>query len=207
MEKKYDSFTKEELIKKIDELEKRIRRFETTDLDYRPEVNVDLNNRLFTSDEQLVDAVLGKIEEFVYYVEIHEDGSKTVRYVGPQLEKILGVTRDKYLNNAISLVERCHPDDLEGVYATARKLLEQKKPNAFIYRFLHEQTNEYVWIEETVFPQFDENNRYSANLGIIRNVTERIESENALRESRRDLEKVLNTIDEAIYHIDLTRPP
>jgi PAS domain S-box-containing protein len=206
VEKKYSSFTKEQLIEKIDELEKRIQRFATTDLDYRPEVNVDLDNRLFTSDEQLVNAVLGKIEEFVYYVEVHEDGSKTVRYVGPQLEKILGVTREKYLINAVSLVERCHPDDLEGVYATARKLLDEKKPQAFVYRFRHEQTNEYVWIEETVFPQFDENKRYNANLGIIRNVTERIESENALRESRRDLEKVLNTIDEAIYHIDLTRP-
>ncbi len=206
VEKNYSSWKKNELIEKIEQLEKRIRRFETTDLDYRLDVNVDVNERLFTSDEQLVNAVLGKIEEFVYYVEIHEDGSKTVRYVGPQLEKILGLTRDKYLNNAISLVDRCHPDDLEGVYATARRLRDEKKPQTFTYRFLHEEKNTYVWLEETVFPQFDKNNWYNANLGIIRNVTERVESENALRESRMALEKVLNTIDEAIYHIDLKQP-
>jgi PAS domain S-box-containing protein len=207
LEKKYASWKKEELIEKIEQLEKRIVRFETTDVDYRPDVSIDVNDRLFTSDEQLVNAVLGKIEEFVYYVEIHSDGSKTVRYVGPQLEKILGLTREKYLDDAISLVERCHPDDLEGVYETARRLRESKKPQTFTYRFLHDVKKTYVWLEETVFPQFDSSNWYNANLGIIRNVTERVESENALRESRMALEKVLNTIDEAIYHIDLTREP
>jgi PAS domain S-box-containing protein len=205
LKKEYSSWTQKDLIEEIEKLQQRIARFEKTDMSYRPDVKVEVEENLFTSDQVLVNAVLGKIEEFVYYVEINPDGSKIVRYVGPQLEKILGVTRDYYLADAIDIVGRCHPDDLNGVYETARKLRTEKVPQTFTYRFLHDEFKTYVWLEETVYPQFDESGRYHANLGIIRNVTERIVSDSALRESRMSLEKVLNTIDEAIYHIDLRK--
>ncbi len=205
MTNNYSSWTKQDLIDEIGKLERRIGRFETTDITYRPDVKVDFNDKLFTSDEQLVNAVLARIEEFVYYVEIHPDGTKTVRYVGPQIDKTLGVTREEYTDNAVALIDCCHPDDLPGVYETARRLRVEKKPQTFIYRFLHREKGQYTWIEETVYPQFDAHGRYSANLGIIRNVTQRLEAENALRESRSALETVLNTIDEAVYHIDLRK--
>jgi PAS domain S-box-containing protein len=205
VEKNYSSWTKKELLDEIERLTARINHFEKADDNYLPEVKVDFNETLFSSDRDLVNTVLGKIEEFVYFVEINSDGSKLVRYVGPQLQKILGITPSDYITDTSGLIQRCHPDDLAGVYETARKLRAEKKQQTFIYRFLHAELEEYVWLEETVFPQFDSEGRYSANLGIIRNVTERIESEKALRDSRASLEKVLNTIDETIYHIDLSR--
>lgn len=205
MGKSYSSWTKKQLLDEIERLNSRIDRFEKTDDTYLPEVKVDFNETLFSSDRDLVNTVLGKIEEFVYFVEINSDGSKLVRYVGPQLQKILGITPDDYITDTTGLVQRCHPDDLPGVYETARRLRSEKKQQTLVYRFLHAELNHYIWLEETVFPQFDSEGRYSANLGIIRNVTERIESEKALRESRASLEKVLNTIDETIYHIDISR--
>jgi PAS domain S-box-containing protein len=205
VEKKYASWTKKDLLEEIERLRQRIDRIEKTDDTYTPEVKVDFNETLFSSDRDLVNTVLGKIEEFVYFIEINSDGSKLVRYVGPQLQKILGISPDDYITDTSALVDRCHPDDLGGVYETARKLRIEKKHQTFIYRFLHAELNTYVWLEETVYPQFDSEGRYSANLGIIRNVTERIQSDHALRESRMALEKVLNTIDETIYHIDLRK--
>ena len=193
------------MLDEIGRLNARIDRFEKTDDTYLPDVKVDFNETLFSSDRDLVNTVLGKIEEFVYFVEINSDGSKLVRYVGPQLQKILGITPDDYITDTTGLVQRCHPEDLPGVYETARRLRADKKQQTLVYRFLHAELNHYIWLEETVFPQFDSEGRYSANLGIIRNVTERIESEKALRESRASLEKVLNTIDETIYHIDISR--
>ncbi|MDQ3110758.1 MAG: PAS domain S-box protein [Bacteroidota bacterium] len=205
MKKNYSSWTKKELIDELGRSQERIDRFENADDNYRPDVRMDFNENLFSSDRDLVNTVLGKIEEFVYFIEINSDGSKLVRYVGPQLKKILGITADHYITDTAGLVDRCHPDDLPGVYATARKLRTEKQQQTFIYRFLHAGSNEYVWLEETVFPQFDSEGKYTANLGIIRNVSERIESDRALRESRMSLEKVLNTIDETIYHIDLRK--
>jgi PAS domain S-box-containing protein len=205
VKKNYSSWTKKELIEELERTQERINRFEKTDDTYRPDITLDFNENLFSSDRDLVNTVLGKIEEFVYFIEINSDGSKLVRYVGPQLKKILGITADHYITDAAALIDRCHPDDLPGVYDTARKLRAEKKQQTFIYRFLHAELKEYVWLEETVFPQFDSEGRYSANLGIIRNVTERVNSDHALRESRMALEKVLNTIDETIYHIDLRK--
>lgn len=204
MEKKYDSWTKNELIEEVERLREQFNRFEKKE-NYRPDVKIDINDTLFSSDRDLVNTVLGKIEEFVYFIEINPDGTRLVRYVGPQLTKILGISADDYITDAAGLIDRCHPDDLSGVYETARKLHAEKKQQTFIYRFLHAELNEYVWLEETVFPQFDSEGVYNANLGIIRNVTERILSDRALRESRMALEKVLNTIDETIYHIDLRK--
>ncbi len=203
MDKNYASWTKKQLIEEIERMKERVDRFERTDETNQPEITLEFNEALFSSDRDLVNTVLGKIEEFVYFIEINTDGSKIVRYVGPQLKKILGITADDYITDAAGLINRCHPDDLEGVYDTARKLRLEKRQQTFIYRFLHAEINEYVWLEETVFPQFDSEGRYNANLGIIRNVTERIRSDQALLESRLALEKVLNTIDETIYHIDL----
>ncbi len=205
MGKKTNALSNEELLKEIERLRKKIDRFEKPDNNYIPKVKVELNDALFSSDKDLVNTVLAKIEEFVYFVEINEGGSKLVKYIGPQLKKILGISPDEYITDATAIISRCHPDDLPGVYETARKLRAEKKQQTFIYRFLHAEQDKYVWLEETVFPQFDSTGRFSANLGIIRNVTERIESDNALHESKRSLEKVLDTIDEAIYHIDLTK--
>jgi PAS domain S-box-containing protein len=204
VEKNYASWTKNELIEEIERLRERFDRFEKIE-NYRPDVKIELNDTLFSSDRDLVNTVLGKIEEFVYFIEINADGTRLVRYVGPQLTKILGISADDYITDAAGLIDRCHPDDLPGVYATARKLHAEKKQQTFVYRFLHAELNEYIWLEETVFPQFDSEGVYNANLGIIRNVTERILSDRALRESRLALEKVLNTIDETIYHIDLRK--
>ncbi|CAN5394478.1 hypothetical protein BH09BAC5_BH09BAC5_08610 [soil metagenome] len=205
MNKNYSSLTKKELLEELEKLRQKVDRYELSDDTYLPEVTVNFSETLFSSDRDLVNTVLSKIEEFVYFVEVNLDGSKVVRYIGPQLQKILGITEEEYTSDPKALIDRCHPEDLPRVYETARRLRSEKKQQTTTYRFRHAESNKYVWLEETVYPQFDSTGRFCANLGIIRNATERIESDKALLESRLSLEKVLNTIDETIYHIDLRK--
>lgn len=201
-----DSRTKEELLEENRKLRERIARFEKTDITFRPEVKVEADDNFFINEQGFAKTVLTRIEDFVYYVENNRDGTKTIRYVGPQLEKILGITRGQYINDATVIIDHCHPDDLPGVYEKARRLRVERKPQSFIYRFLHDEKKTYIWLEETVYPQFDETGYFYANLGIIRNVTERVRAEEELRESRHALERVLNTIDQVVYHIDSSKP-
>jgi PAS domain S-box-containing protein len=198
--------TREELLEEIARLESRISRMEVADTSYRPQVNVEVDENFFSAGNNLANIVLTRIEDFVYYVEIGADGTKTIRYVGPQLESVLGISRGQYTSDATVIIDNCHPDDLPGIYETARRLRVERKPQHFIYRYRHNQKGDYIWLEETVYPQFDETGFYFANLGIIRDITERKKTENDLRESRLALERVLNTIDEVVYHIDSSRP-
>ncbi|HLG01977.1 MAG TPA: PAS domain-containing protein, partial [Bacteroidia bacterium] len=133
----------------------------------------------FESDNELVKAVLGRIEDFIYFVDINGDGSRTVRYVGPHLEKVLGISRELFTADPFSLHDRVHPDDQESVAETALRLKTEKKPQTLIYRFYNDQQEKYTWLEESVFPQVDEQGRHHAYLGIFRNVSERVERENA----------------------------
>jgi PAS domain S-box-containing protein len=93
------------------------------------------------------------------------------------------------------------------VFAAARKLRETKSPQAFIYRYYHPAKKEYIWLEEKVYPQFEKDGRCAANLGIYRDVTDRIQNEALINEAKTSLERVLNSIDEVVYHMDLTQPP
>ena len=206
MKKDYSSWTKKDLLEEVNQLNDRISRIENIDLTFRPKVTVETDDSILKSDLGLAKLLLEKIEGFIYYLEINVDGTKTIKYVGPQLEEILGITREEYSKDAVSIIDKCHPDDLPGVYESARKLRLEKKPQTLTYRFMHETLKEYVWLEETVYPQIDKDGRFAANLGIIRNVSERIQKQNELRESRTALEKVLNTIEEAVYHMDLSQP-
>lgn len=200
------AWTKEALIEEVVRLRERLARIDKADVSFRPKIEVAVDDDLIASDHNLARTILNRIDDFIYYVEIGDDNSRIVRYIGPQLKEILGITEEQYVQNATAIIDHCHPDDLHGVYETARRLRIEKKPVSFVYRFLHNKKNEYVWLEETVYPQIDDDGRFAANLGIIRNVSERVNAEIALRDSRGALERVLNTIDQVVYHIDSSRP-
>lgn len=207
MKKNYSALTKKELLDEIERLNERLVRIEKLDTNYRPNVKVELDQALLQpGGSELVQSALSKIEDFIYYVEIAEDNSKTIRYLSPQLEDVLGIERKEYIRDATVTIDRCHPEDLPGVYESARQLRVNKKPVSFVYRFLHGKKKEYTWIEETVYPQFDSSGRFHASLGIIRDVNDRVIAERALEESRRALENVLDNIEEAVYHMDLSMP-
>ncbi len=198
--------TKEELIAEIERLQVQLNTFEYKDTSYRPTVNLDLASGVAEEAPELIQEVLNQIDEVVYYTRVNEDGTRTLRFLSRRTDEILGINYEKYLENPAGLIDRVHPDDLKGVYATAKALRDKKAPQVFVYRYMHPVKNIYVWLEEKVYPQFDKNGRYAANLGIYRDATERIEQELAFRESQSSLERVINSIDEVVYHIDLTRP-
>jgi len=202
----YSSLSKEQLLEEIARMHAQIRKMEYTDTSYRPTVSVEFDASVVEENPALINEIFSQIDEVVYFTSLNEDGSRTLRFLSRKTENILGINYQDYMSDPAGLIDRVHPDDLTGVYGVARALREQKKPQTFIYRYLHPNKNKYVWLEETVYPQYDANGRYAANLGIYRDVTVRVESEVAYQQTQGSLERVLNSIDEVVYHIDLTRP-
>lgn len=205
--KQLKDLSHEALLKEAERMAERLRALEYNDVNYRPEVNIQMDNELVQKNPFLITEILDQVDEVVYFIRINEDGSRTLRFISKSTEAILGVDHEEYMADPAGLINRVHKDDAPEIFAAARKLRETKKPLAFIYRYLHPAKNEYIWLEEKVYPQFEQDGRYAANLGIYRDVTDRIRNEALINEAKTSLERVLNSIDEVVYHMDLTQPP
>lgn len=196
--------TKSELLDEIARLKAQLARYEQRDMDirsvrekvtYLPDVNL-------ATDPGILGKMLGNINELVYFIEITPDNKRHVRYIGPQVEQILGVTIQEYVDELDKVVTRCHPDDIPGIVETAQRLKGDRSAKAFIYRFFHSGKQEYIWIEETVYPQYDETGRHSANIGVSRDITDRKRTEGRLKENEQDLSLILNNIGEVVYYVE-----
>jgi PAS domain S-box-containing protein len=150
---------------------------------------VDITHRIeaeqaLAANEQRLTLILENIDESVYNIAITEDGSRKFQYVSAQIRNMFGFTEEEYSKaSAQELVKFYHPDDVHKVKEASEYIQEHKKSVSLIYRFKAKNKSDYVWLEEKVFPQYDENGRHIANFGVLRDVTERIASEILLKES------------------------
>lgn len=152
--------------------------------------------------EQNLSLVLDNIDELVYYIEFLPEGGRKVRYIGRQVEKLLGITKEEYITRVTELLDYCHPEDVPQMIEGARMLKEQKQPQTFVYRYKPRGKTDYRWLEERVFPQFDENNIHTGNFGVTRDVTERMVSEKVLRESEQKFRLLFSKANDAIFIMD-----
>lgn len=129
--------------------------------------------------------IVNTIPELFYNVKINADGTKEFAYLSPQIKKVLGFSPQEYDSTARKgkLIEYIHPDDIPGIVKASRELNKYKKPQKYIYRFMHNIKKQYVWIEEQVFPEFDAYGNQIANYGLSRDVTQQIIAEKALKAS------------------------
>ncbi|HEV7231819.1 MAG TPA: PAS domain S-box protein [Bacteroidia bacterium] len=156
-------------------------------------------------NDKRVSMVLDSIDELVYFIAFNPDGTgKQIRYISSHITEILGIAPEEYINSTGKLLQQCHPEDIPRIVAVAEKLKQFKKPVEFVYRFRKEGSADYIWLEERVLPQINEEGEHIANLGILRIVTDRINYESKLRESEAMLNMVLNSIDEVVYYMDFS---
>jgi PAS domain S-box-containing protein len=152
-------------------------------------ISRDITERKSTSEallesEHNLELVLANINDFVYYLEFLPKNKKRVKYLGPQIEQLLGVTAEEYNSDSGALIGLCHPDDLSEIKAVAARLKKTKKAVKFIYRFYHRKKKKYIWVEERVTPQLDVKGNYIGNFGLVRDVSEQMMYEQELKQEK-----------------------
>lgn len=159
---------------------------------------------LAESRDQLND-LLSNIDDIVYNISFSKDGNKTIEYVSPQIATLSGYTVDEFKEQIHSgeVVNNFHPDDLEYVRRTVKSVYEKKVPISMTYRYFSKTTQDYMWLEEKMFPKLDESGNHVGNMGIIRDFSERKLYENTLKRNQDRLSMILNNIDEMVYNISL----
>lgn len=126
--------------------------------------------------------LLSSLNVLVYTELINETG-KTIDYISPQVETVFGYTKEIYNSGKMDIKEQYHPEDLKSIQTKTEEILETKQAGTLLYRFYHVKTKKQIWIEESIFPQYDESEIHIANFGVARDVTDRIDQEEALKHS------------------------
>ncbi|MFZ5552936.1 MAG: PAS domain S-box protein [Bacteroidota bacterium] len=129
--------------------------------------------------------VINNIDNLVYSIDIDIDGKREINFLGEQVEKILGMNKDEYSEEIRSgnIRRYFHPDDLKTIQEKYEAQRGQQGPKSFTYRFWSKGKSAYVWLEEDMFPQYDKDGKIYKNFGVVRDVTEKISYEQALRKS------------------------
>jgi PAS domain S-box-containing protein len=202
----YENWSREELIGEINRLKKEHEEKEKLrEIPKEKKLKIDTNlSEAWYTDPELVKTIFSRIGEFVYYIEFGENNERIIRFASPNVEHIYGISRDEYLKNLSGMIDNVHTDDLPEVISASQSVVREKQPKILTYRYFHKQQQKYIWLEEAAYPKIDENGVVRGNLGVIRNVSNKVETNISLRQSRESLENVLNAIDQVVYHIDIT---
>jgi PAS domain S-box-containing protein len=100
------------------------------------------------------------------------------------------------------LVTRVHPDDRALFVASVDQLTPRYSTTQINYRVLRPDGS-VVWLEKSAKAFFDEQGRMFRVIGMVADITDRKQAEEALRESEDKLRLLLDSTAEAIYGIDL----
>ena len=143
------------------------------------------------------------------YIDRLDDVSSNV-YTGPQLESVLGYSSDEWTSDPELFLKVVHPDDRERVLAEHRRTRETGESFRMEYRMIaHDGSVHWFLDEATVIP--NETGEPGFHHGVLLEITERKELEDALRRSeeelrrqKRHLESLLEISPTAIVTLELS---
>jgi diguanylate cyclase len=106
-------------------------------------------------------------------------GTFTLRYVSPQIERVLGYPPERWIADEEAWVNAVHPDDRERIMAEAEACIAAARPFDFEYRMLSADGRE-LWIWEKTSIQRDARGEPVAVNGVMLDVTELRRAQEAL---------------------------
>ncbi len=126
-----------------------------------------------------------KASDLIYRIELYPE--QKFSYVSPSSTKLTGYTPEDHYANPNLGFELVHPDDREKL----RDLLEHVDGSPVVLRWI-KKNGEVVWAEQSNVPVYDNDGRLIAIEGIVRDVTERQKSNEALKRAFYSIVSVLS---------------
>ncbi len=127
------------------------------------------------------------------------------KYVSPQIETILGVTPEEWIDNPMLWRDMMHPDDREAAAAADARHYESGEPLDIELR-LYTRSGELRWLRDQAVIIRDEDGSPRSSQGIIQDVTERKLAEIALLDAERRYRTLIESIPAVTYIDDLDEP-
>jgi PAS domain S-box-containing protein len=125
-----------------------------------------------------------------------------VLYVSPGYERIWGRKSKTPHHNWAEWVNSIHPDDYEKVQTTLREKELKGQPFEHEYRIL-QPDGTVRWIQDRGFPVTDESGQSQYVTGIAQDITERKQTELALKESEERFRQLAENIQDVFWICDI----
>jgi len=150
---------------------------------------------LSDSEERLKDIAENALE---WIWEVNADGKYT--YASPVVEKILGYKPEEVLNK--HFYDLFHPEDREELTKGALQVFAKKQSfREFINRNVH-KSGKTVWLSTSGVPILDEKGNLLGYRGADIDITERENTERAIRESEERYRMLFQSANDAIFLMD-----
>jgi PAS domain S-box-containing protein/putative nucleotidyltransferase with HDIG domain len=136
----------------------------------------------------------------VVYVNAIGDASSTL-YVSPQIEPLLGYTSQEWMADPKLWLKTLHPEDSQHVLKQVAHTDETNKPFEMEYRMIA-RDGRLVWVHDQVILVNDSDGQPQFWQGIMLDITERKQGEEALRESESALQGILRSTADGILAVN-----
>jgi PAS domain S-box-containing protein len=130
------------------------------------------------------------------------DANGRYTYASPKIRELLGYEPEEV--NGQTPFDLMHPDEAKRLESIFQEKVKSKEPLERIENLAYRKDGRLVMLETSGVPFLDDQGRLLGYRGIDRDVTERKQMENALRESRNLLQTVLDTIPVRVFWKDST---
>lgn len=140
------------------------------------------------------------VTDYIYTVQV-ENGRPVKTIHGSGCIGVTGYTTEDYNADPYLWHRMIHKDDREKVIKYAEKALSGEVSPSFEHRIIHKDGS-IRWVANTIVLRFDEHHRLIAYEGLIKDITERILVEDALKESEAKYRSLVDSTDDSIYLVD-----
>ncbi|MBA3679723.1 MAG: PAS domain S-box protein [Bacteroidetes bacterium] len=147
------------------------------------------------------DALLQKISQnsFDVIFKFSFEPDKLV-FISESAKKVLGYTAEEIYKAKDLLLKATHPDDRKHFIFNNRQQLNSKKKNKeekVTIRFTHKKGN-LIYLETSLTPVYDSKNKITGVIGSIRDITERINAEILLNETKEKFDLITKSSNDVI---------
>jgi diguanylate cyclase (GGDEF)-like protein/PAS domain S-box-containing protein len=111
----------------------------------------------------------------IVYIDVADETMATT-YVSPQIEALLGIKPQEYIDDADLWTKRLHPDDRERALTTYLQGRESGKPFTFEYRLLSGE-GDPVWFRDSAVVVRDDRGEPAFIEGVMLDITDRKNAE------------------------------
>lgn len=127
-------------------------------------------------------------------------GDKKLKFISNSSKKILGFDSKEIIKNPDLLIAQTHPDDRKHMVLnkSAFQNREAKKNNRNDVIRFHHKNGSLKFLEIAINPVYDENKELIGLIGDMRDVTERIEAENLLIETKEKFDLITRNSNDLI---------
>lgn len=140
------------------------------------------------------------VTDYIYTVQV--ENSKPVKTThGPGCVGVTGYTTEDFDSDPYLWYQMIYAEDRDIVLEYAEKALLGETLPSFVHRIIHKD-GKFRWVTNTIVPRFNEHHQLIAYDGLIKDITERRQIEEALKESEAKYRSLVDSTDDSIYLVN-----